>query len=65
VCDEIERHRRESGIEVQIVRAFIARDNGASRRTAEKAGFEMVEERHGPAVEDLAQVQTCVYMKRL
>jgi RimJ/RimL family protein N-acetyltransferase len=65
VCDEIDRYRRESGIEVHIARAFIARDNGASRRAVEKAGFEMVEERHGPAVEDLVQVQTCVYMKSL
>jgi RimJ/RimL family protein N-acetyltransferase len=65
VCDEIERYRREAGIEVDIVRAFIARDNGASRRTVEKAGFEMVEERLGPAVEDLVPVQTCVYVKRL
>lgn len=65
VCDEIERLRSESSIEVDMVRAFIARDNTASRRAVEKAGFEVVEEQLGPAIEDLVVAQTCVYSKRL
>lgn len=65
VCDEIERLRSASGTGVDWVKAFIARDNRASRRAVEKAAFEMVEERLGPAVEDLVPVRTCVYMKRL
>jgi RimJ/RimL family protein N-acetyltransferase len=65
VCKEIEQNRSESGTEVDFVRAFIARDNRASRRAVEKAGFEMVEAQLGPAVEDLVPVPTCVYMKRL
>ena len=65
VCKEIEQYRSESGTEVDFVRAFIARDNRASRRAVEKAGFEMVEAQLGPAVEDLVPVPTCVYMKRL
>lgn len=65
VCDEIERLRSAPGIDVRFVRAFIARDNRASRRAVEGAGFGMVEERHGPAVEGLVQVPTCTYMKRL
>lgn len=63
--DEVERLGRESGLEVDRVRAFIARDNGASRRAVEKAGLEMVEEQLGPAVEDLVPVRTCVYSRRL
>lgn len=55
----------ESGTEVGFVRAFIARDNSASRRAVERAGFEMVEAQLGPAVEYLVPVPTCVYMKRL
>ena len=65
VCEEIEQYRSESGTEVGFVRAFIARDNSASRRAVERAGFEMVEAQLGPAVEDLVPVPTCVYMKTL
>lgn len=65
VCEEIEGLRSESGSEVDAVRAFVARDNRASRRAVEKAGFELVKEQHGPAVENLVPVETCVYLRTL
>lgn len=65
VCAEIGRHRTELGVEVDTVTATIARDNRASRRAAEKAGFTVVEERLGPAVENLVPVQTCVFTVKI
>lgn len=41
--------------------ASIARDNSASRRVVESVGFVHVEDRLGPAVEDLVPVPTCTY----
>ena len=65
VCEEIERLERSAGIEVRVVGAVIARDNIASRRAIERARFELVNEQFGPAVEDLIEVPTCVYERRL
>lgn len=65
LCEEIENLERTSEIVVRSVGAIIARDNSASRRAVEKAGFELVREQYGPAVEDLIEVSTCVYEKRL
>jgi RimJ/RimL family protein N-acetyltransferase len=65
VCDEIERLKNESSIKVDMVMALIARDNFASRHVVEKAGFDVVNEQLGPAVENLVLVPTCVYAKKL
>lgn len=61
VREEIVQRVRRSEIRVDVVIAHVARDNAASRRAIEGAGFAEIETQHGPAVEDLAIVDTCVY----
>lgn len=65
VCEEIEQRVRGSEADADVVVANIARDNGASRRAVEKAGFALVHEQDGPAVEGLVRVPTCVYARGL
>ncbi len=65
VCGEIERVNDIGDIVVDAAIATIARDNGASRRAVERAGFELAKVQDGPAVEELVPVPTCVYVKSL
>ena len=65
VCEDVEQRVLRSEADADVVIATIARDNGASRRAVEKAGFALAREQDGPAVDGLVPVRTCVYAKRL
>jgi len=45
--------------------AKIALANTYSRLVVERAGFQLVEVREGPAVEDLVPAKTCIYEMKL
>lgn len=65
VRDDIERRHAAGEIEVETMVALIARDNAASRTVIERAGFALASVQHGPAVDDLVVVDTCVYESAL
>lgn len=65
VEDELRALRARREIDVDSMSAWIASENLASRSTIERAGFELSRVQHGPAVEDLVVVESCLYTKRL